>query len=290
MGTGSTTTISGHTKWKSQEALPTTLLPILMTQPGPWARVDTKGTNAPPGSSLTVGTFVPGGVGRAVWIRRQINIPADVTVNIYHDDGAWLSVDGVAQPLESISYYHSRALLPAGMHQLALKVMDGVPSGSPNMFAGIAVETRRCRSADLWHEPRPHPVPVVYRPQDRRGLKPERLDDESWRAAAATWYSEGLGLCMKWSRSGSIAEFAQSVIDHAGAVIYTSRSTSKLVLKAIRDDYELEDLPLFTPDTGLLSVEDDATSTQQGGINEIIVKYFDPLEKSDKAAAKRTWA
>ena len=245
------------------------------------------GTNAPPGSSLTVGTFVPGGVGRAVWIRRQINIPADVTVNIYHDDGAWLWVDGVAQPLESISYYHSRALLPAGMHQLALKVMDGVPSGSPNMFAGIAVESE---DADLQIYGM-NPAHILYRlytdPRIGRGLKPERLDDESWRAAAATWYSEGLGLCMKWSRSGSIAEFAQSVIDHAGAVIYTSRSTSKLVLKAIRDDYELEDLPLFTPDTGLLSVEDDATSTQQGGINEIIVKYFDPLEKSDKAVREK---
>jgi hypothetical protein len=137
-----------------------------------------------------------------------------------------------------------------------------------------------------------NPAHILYQvytdPRMGRGLLPAaRLDDAAWRAAADAFSAEGLGLCMKWARSGPIAEFAQQVIDHAGAALYTSRRTGKLVLKPIRDDYDIDDLPLFTPDTGLLGIDDDASSAQAQGVNEIVVKYFDPFDKREKAIRER---
>ena len=124
-------------------------------------------------------------------------------------------------------------------------------------------------------------------PSIGRGLPASRLDEDSWRAAADKFYAEGFGLCMKWARTGSIADFAAEVINHAGAVVYTSRRTGKIVLKAIRDDYDVNDLPLYTPDTGLLGFDDDEASAQTGGINEIVVNYKDPVEKTDKAVREK---
>lgn len=136
-----------------------------------------------------------------------------------------------------------------------------------------------------------NPAHILYQiytdPRIGRGLPASRFDDAAWRAAADVFYQEGFGLCMSWSRSSSLAEFAQQVINHAGAAIYTSRRTGLLVLKAIRADYQLDDLPLFTPDTGLLGIDDDAASGQSGGINEVIVKYHDPFDHQDKSVREK---
>ncbi len=124
-------------------------------------------------------------------------------------------------------------------------------------------------------------------PRIGRGLDPStRFDEASWIAAADAFYAEGMGLCLKWSRTSPISDFAAEVINHAGAAIYTSRRTGKLVLKAIRDDYDVDDLPLFSPDSGLLGFDDDE-STAQSTANEVVVKWFDPLEKVDKAVREK---
>ena len=125
-------------------------------------------------------------------------------------------------------------------------------------------------------------------PRIGRGLNPElRLDEASWLAAADRFYEEGMGLCMKWSRTGSLSEFAGEVINHAGAAVYTSRRTGKIVLKPIRGDYDIDDLPLFTPDSGLLGIDDDQSSAQMSGVNEVVVKWTDVLNKKEAAVRER---
>lgn len=91
-----------------------------------------------------------------------------------------------------------------------------------------------------------------------------------------------MGLCLKWSRQDDIDKFAQSVLDHAGATFYTSRRTGLVVLKPIRDDYNVADLPHFTYDNGLLGVDEDESASQTGGVNEVIVKFRDPVTKQDR--------
>ena len=131
-----------------------------------------------------------------------------------------------------------------------------------------------------------NPAHILYQaytdPRMGRGLPASRLDDASWQAAADLFAAEGFGLCLKWTRSDGIDKFAQSVLDHVGASVFTSRRTGKIVLWPTRDNYNVDDLQHFTFDTGLLGIDDDDTASQMGGTNEVVVKFKDPVDKQDK--------
>ena len=115
-----------------------------------------------------------------------------------------------------------------------------------------------------------------------RGLQRARLDDAAWRAAADKLHSEGFGLCLKWSRQDALSAFMQGVIDHIGAVQYVDTSSGLVVLKLIRDDYDPAALPLFDADSGLISIDDDDAGSQGVAVNEVVVRYRDPVTNQDR--------
>lgn len=110
-----------------------------------------------------------------------------------------------------------------------------------------------------------------------RGLSPNRIDQSSFEAAAITLKQEGFGLCLKWARKETIANFIKSVIDHIAAVIYTDRSTGLVKIKLVRSDYVAAELPLFTPDTGLIEVTENDVANTGSLINEMQVTYRHPV-------------
>ena len=115
-----------------------------------------------------------------------------------------------------------------------------------------------------------------------RGLDRGVLDEASYRRAADTLHAEGFGLCLRWNRQSSIADFMQVVIDHIGAAQYTDRSTGRLTLKLLRDDYRVEDLPVFDYESGLLAIEEDEGGAQDGAINQLIVTWYDPIKDEER--------
>lgn len=123
-----------------------------------------------------------------------------------------------------------------------------------------------------------------------RGLPPTRFDEPSWREAADTFHAEGLGLCLVWHRQDDIERFAQTVLDHAGAVLYTHRRTGRLVLRAIRGGYDVDSLPHFGYDSGLVAIEDDEIGSPAQGTSEIVVKWRDPIERQDRSTRARNLA
>lgn len=118
-------------------------------------------------------------------------------------------------------------------------------------------------------------------PEWGRGMPPEMIDENSYIVAANTLCAEGVGLCIPWFRQESIKEFIPVIINHIGAAQYVDRETGKLTLRLIRNDYNPDDLPLFTPDTGLIDVQDDDSSGEETAYNEIVVVGFDPTTKED---------
>lgn len=122
---------------------------------------------------------------------------------------------------------------------------------------------------------------VNTNPEWGRGMPAELIDENSFVVAANTLCGEGFGLCIPWFRQENIKEFIPVIIDHIGGVQYVDRETGKLTLRLIRGDYNPDDLPLFTPDTGLLDVIDDDSSGEETAYNEIIVTGFDPATKQD---------
>jgi hypothetical protein len=130
-----------------------------------------------------------------------------------------------------------------------------------------------------------NPAHIIYEcltnTQWSRGIPRSRIDDASFRAAADALYAEGFGLCLRWNRESSVNEFIQTVVDHIGGARYIDRKTGLMVLKLIRDDYTVADLPLFTPDTGLLSITDDDNSSSASSANQVIVTWHDPVTDED---------
>lgn len=122
---------------------------------------------------------------------------------------------------------------------------------------------------------------VNTNPEWGRGMPPELIDENSFIVAANQICSEGLGLCIPWFRRETIKEFIPVIIDHLGAVQYISRETGKLTVRLIRDDYVANDLPIFTPDTGLIGLEDDDAGSEETAYNEIIVVGYDPTTRED---------
>lgn len=97
------------------------------------------GSQVPPGSTLEIGTFVGGLYGRSIWLRREVNFTGRFVLDVFHDDGEQLWLNGTPVVLEVVQYFHSRATLDIEDGDvIALKVTDGIPTGSTNIFAGIS--------------------------------------------------------------------------------------------------------------------------------------------------------
>lgn len=132
-----------------------------------------------------------------------------------------------------------------------------------------------------------NPAHILYECETNRewgrGLEPGQIDETSFRNAADTLSAEKFGLCLKWARKDSIESFMQSVIDHAGAVIYTDRGTGLRRIKLIRNDYLVSSLPHFNTDSGLLAVNEASVASLGGALNEIVTTYREPVTNEDRS-------
>lgn len=100
------------------------------------------------------------------------------------------------------------------------------------------------------------------------------IDDASFRAAADTFFAEGLGLCLKWTRQGTIESFVQVVMDHAGAILAQDRTTGLFKLLPLRADYTVSALPLFN-ESNITTLDSYQRPSLPDAVNEISVKFDD---------------
>lgn len=110
------------------------------------------------------------------------------------------------------------------------------------------------------------------------------IDNDSFVAAADTLYDEGLGLSLLLSGQGSVEDFIQQIQKHINSVIYTDRSTGKFVLKLIRDDYVIGDLPVFSDGTNIVDLASFQRPLYSEMVNEVVVVYRPRGAFSDAAA------
>lgn len=116
-----------------------------------------------------------------------------------------------------------------------------------------------------------------------RGFPRAFMNDNKMLATAQTLFDEGLGLCLRWNRQGELGNFIQEIVDHAGGSLYPDPTTGLMTFELLRGDYDPEEIPLFTYDTGLLSIEEE-TATQDDIVNEVIVNWNDPIQNKDRQA------
>lgn len=135
-----------------------------------------------------------------------------------------------------------------------------------------------------------NPAHIVYQcitdPAWGRGRDPSELSEPSFIYAANTFCSEQFGLCMQWMRTDEIGSFIKTVIDHGAMAMYTDRETGLINLKLIRDDYDPDEIPHFTIDSGLLEINEDDSASSSAIVDEVIVEGKDPI--TDQAIEGRS--
>ncbi|TAA42930.1 hypothetical protein EAT51_04320 [Pseudoxanthomonas winnipegensis] len=123
-----------------------------------------------------------------------------------------------------------------------------------------------------------------------RRMDMSELDLASFTALADLLYNEQHGICLRYTRESNLSEFVQTVLDHISAAQFISRQTGLLTVRAIRGDYNVDDLPVFTYDSGLLSIEELDGSTDDA-VNVVVVNYKDPvLNESRQVRARNVGA
>ncbi|MER8923399.1 phage tail protein [Mesorhizobium sp. M0802] len=105
------------------------------------------------------------------------------------------------------------------------------------------------------------------------GWHDDDIDDTSFSYAADTFFNEGFGLSLKWYREEEIQEFiTTAVLSCADAYLYGSRKTGKFVLKPVRDDYDLDLIPILTEDD-IVEFTEIKRRQPSEAISSVVVKY-----------------
>ncbi len=122
-----------------------------------------------------------------------------------------------------------------------------------------------------------NPVHILYQvltdPDWGMGYPTELIDDANFRTAANTLFAEGFGLSMKWVNQASIKAFTQTIADHVSMNYGQSRTTGKFEIQLLRQDYNVDDLPVFTKkDCRVVTYQRPAMTDT---VNEIIIEYVD---------------
>lgn len=106
------------------------------------------------------------------------------------------------------------------------------------------------------------------------GAPQSSIDTVSFDNAGVTLFNENFGLSLLWNDQSEVEAFISEVLDHIEAVLFVSPLTGQLTLKLIRDDYDPDTLPIFTPDNS--KVTKFGRKLYGETINEIVVTYTDP--------------
>ena len=113
-----------------------------------------------------------------------------------------------------------------------------------------------------------------------RGLPENLLDDDSFAAAAATLFTEKLGLSLLWAKETSINDFIQIVLNHIDGVLYVDRRTGKFVLKLIRADYGDGSSLLALDDTNVISWTEVNQPSYNDLVNTVTIQFNDRDNKT----------
>jgi hypothetical protein len=105
------------------------------------------------------------------------------------------------------------------------------------------------------------------------GLSTTLIDRASFIAAAHRLYLEGFGISLIWD-SGTLLDLVKNICATIDATCFRDPSTGLYTIKLMRDDYNIEDLPIFDV-SNIIDVESLSQTSIDGTTNEVKVNYLD---------------
>lgn len=105
-------------------------------------------------------------------------------------------------------------------------------------------------------------------------VSPDLLDLQSLRDCAQTLFDEGNGMSILVSSPNSGKDIANEVLRQVDGLMYQNPVTGKMVMKLIRKDYELEDLPIFD-ESNVIVIRNFTSKLWEDTVNQVRVKFTD---------------
>jgi hypothetical protein len=106
------------------------------------------------------------------------------------------------------------------------------------------------------------------------GMAPGLIDKASFISAANKLHSEGLGISAIWNNQATVEDIARQILEHIDGIIYSDEVTGKRVLKLIRNDYVISNLPVLDP-SNVISLDKFSRGAWDETTNEVVVSYTD---------------
>jgi hypothetical protein len=106
------------------------------------------------------------------------------------------------------------------------------------------------------------------------GIPTGRFDSASFIAAAATLYTERMGMSTQTDSETSGEQVIAEILRHIDAVLYTDPASGLWTLTLVRADYDPTTLPELTP-ADILEPPESSRVSWEETLNEVKVKYLD---------------
>jgi len=166
-------------------------------------------------------------------------------------------------------------------------VFEHVNIGESNQLRAVSFEMSRYSNAlglplvgeDL------NPMELLYQAftLDWGGLNvdPDMLDTTSLLACAETLHDEGNGMSLVIASANAGKDIAAEVIRQIDGLLYENPQTGKIVCKLIRNDYDIDELPVFD-ESNIVSVQDYTAKLWEDTINQVRVTYTNREKKYEQ--------
>lgn len=106
------------------------------------------------------------------------------------------------------------------------------------------------------------------------GMPEGAISDASFRAAADTLYTEGMGLSFIINQEGKMEEFISDVLYHISGAMLQNRHTGLIEIVLLRDDYDTATLPHYGTNE-IRQVKNYAKPLVSELINTVVVTFWD---------------
>jgi len=98
------------------------------------------------------------------------------------------------------------------------------------------------------------------------------IDVDSFNTAALTLADENFGISLQIDRPSSAKQIISEIVRHINGIMYQDPTTGKIGINLIRNDYVVEDLPVFDP-SNVLEFRNFSSSAWKETINQVRVSF-----------------
>ncbi len=122
-----------------------------------------------------------------------------------------------------------------------------------------------------------NPAHIIYEcltSEDCMGAPSSLIDIAAFTQVAEDLFDEAFMISIGWFNQDTIEAFISEVLDHIQATVFVNPETGLLTIKLLRDDYDIDDLPLFDETNSKLTGF--ARKSLGETVNEIQVEYTNP--------------